>query len=159
MSGGAGLAEAVIRRAVAQGMILATAESCTGGLIAAALTDVPGASAAFTHGAVSYADEAKTGMLGVEAALILRHGAVSARVAGAMAAGMARASGADIAVSVTGIAGPGGGTPDKPVGLVWFGLSANGRVRTERRVFAGGGRACVRASAVRTALRLMLTAL
>lgn len=154
-----GLAGAVIARAAERGATVATAESCTGGLIAAALTDVPGASAVFGHGVVAYANEAKTGLLGVDPALIARHGAVSSEVAGAMAAGMAQLSGADIAVSVTGIAGPGGGSAGKPVGLVWFGLHAHGRTRTERRVFAGGGRAYVRERSVQTALRLMLNAL
>ena len=152
------LAEAVVRRAAAAGRTLATAESCTGGLIAAALTDVPGSSAVFTHGVVAYANEAKTGLLGVDPQLIARHGAVSAEVAAAMAAGMTRLSGADAAVSVTGIAGPGGGSAGKPVGLVWFGLAASGQVRTERRVFVGGGRAYVRDRAVRTALTLLSNA-
>lgn len=153
------LAEAVVRRAAERGATVATAESCTGGLIAAALTDVPGASAVLTHGVVAYANEAKTGLLGVHTALIARYGAVSGEVAGAMAAGVAAVSGAQVAVSVTGIAGPGGGSAGKPVGLVWFGLHAYGRTRTERRVFAGGGRAHVRRRSVEAALRLMLAAL
>ena len=153
------LAARVVARARARGARVATAESCTGGLVAAALTDVPGASAVFAHGVIAYANEAKAQMLGVDPALIGRHGAVSGEVAAAMADGMARRARADVAVSVTGIAGPGGGTPGKPVGLVWFGLAAGGRVVTERRVFAGGGRAWVRGRSVETALRLLLRGL
>ena len=153
------LATAVVARAAERGATVATAESCTGGLIAAALTDVPGASAVFGHGVVAYANAAKTRMLGVDPALIAHRGAVSAEVAGAMAEGAAALSGATVTVSVTGIAGPGGGSAGKPVGLVWFGLSAGGRTRTERRVFAGGGRAYVRERSVETALRLVLGAL
>lgn len=153
------LAEAVIERAAARGATVATAESCTGGLVAAALTDVPGASRVFGRGVVTYADEAKRDLLGVPPALVAAHGAVSAEVARAMAEGMVRVSGAAAAISITGIAGPGGGTPDKPVGLVWFGLAARGRVRTERRVFAGGGRSLVRERATQQALRLLLVGL
>ncbi len=97
---------------------LATAESCTGGLIAAVLTEVPGASDVLDRGFVTYSNAAKVGMLGVDFDLIMRYGAVSAEVARAMAEGALRCSAADVAVAVTGIAGPGGGTAEKPVGLV-----------------------------------------
>ena len=107
-------------------MKLATAESCTGGLIAAALTHVPGSSDVVDRGFVTYSNEAKTEMLGVPPALIAAHGAVSQPVAAAMAEGAVARSNADIAVSVTGVAGPGGGSPDKPVGLVWFGCARRG---------------------------------
>ncbi|PQA85776.1 damage-inducible protein CinA [Marinicaulis flavus] len=141
-------------------MMVATAESCTGGLIAGALTDVPGSSAVVERGFVTYSNEAKNEMLGVPMALIARHGAVSAAVARAMAKGALLHSRADIAVSVTGIAGPDGGTARKPVGLVWFGLAVKGApARVERRVFAEGGRDFVRTKATETALHLMLTAL
>jgi nicotinamide-nucleotide amidase len=154
------LAQAIIGKANAEGVMIATAESCTGGMIAAALTDVPGSSAVVDRGFVTYSNEAKTEMLGVPAALIARHGAVSEPVARAMAVSAIKNSRADIAVSVTGIAGPTGGTEDKPVGLVWFGLAdGNGVLRVERRVFAQGSRDFVRAKATETALHLILTRL
>ena len=154
------LAQAIIDKAGAEGMMLATAESCTGGLIAGALTDVPGSSAVVDRGFVTYSNEAKNEMIGVPMALIEKHGAVSAAVARAMAKGALAASRADVAVSVTGIAGPSGGTARKPVGLVWFGLAVkDGPARVERRVFASGSRDFVRTKATETALHLMLTAL
>ena len=154
------LAAEVLRRGRIQRRTVALAESCTGGLIAAALTDHAGASRVFTHGVVAYANEAKTAFLGVPPGLIAAEGAVSQAVARAMAEGALRVSQADVALSVTGIAGPGGGTPDKPVGLVWFGLARkDGSARTERRVFAARSRAVVRRQAVETGLRLILTAL
>lgn len=162
MAAGARLAELagkVVLRARAAGRMVATAESCTGGMIASALTDVPGSSAAFGYGWIAYANEAKTALLAVPAALISRHGAVSAEVAAAMAAGALARSDAAVAVSVTGVAGPDGGSPEKPVGLVWFGLAETGRVRVERRIFAGGGRDFVRVKAAETALMLLLSSL
>lgn len=154
------LAQAIIDKAGAEGMMVAAAESCTGGMIAAALTDVPGSSAVVERGFVTYTNEAKTEMLGVPASVIAANGAVSAPVARAMAKGALKNSRGDIAVSVTGIAGPSGGTERKPVGLVWFGLAdKNGVTRVERRVFAEGGRDFVRTKATETALHLMLTAL
>lgn len=154
------LAADVLRRGRIQRRTVALAESCTGGLIAAALTDHAGASHVFTSGVVAYANEAKTAFLGVDPALIAAHGAVSQPVARAMAEGMLARSGANVALSVTGVAGPGGGTPDKPVGLVWFGVArVGGASRTERRVFAGRSRAVVRRQAVQTGLRLILQAL
>lgn len=154
------LAQAIVDKAGAEGLMVAAAESCTGGLIAAALTDVPGSSAVVERGFVTYSNEAKNEMLGVPMSVIARHGAVSGPVARAMAKGALLHSRADIAVAVTGIAGPSGGTARKPVGLVWFGLAAKGGVtRVERRVFADGSRDFVRTKATETALHLMLTAL
>jgi nicotinamide-nucleotide amidase len=130
---GAELEEVVVRLARAAGKTLATAESCTAGLVAARITNVPGSSAVFRYGWVTYANEAKTRELGVPPALLEKFGAVSAEAAAAMAQGALRESGADIAISVTGIAGPGGGTEEKPVGLVWFGLArAGGEVQTQQ---------------------------
>jgi nicotinamide-nucleotide amidase len=118
--------QAVVRLASTAGKTVATAESCTGGLVASRLTNVSGSSAIFRYGWVTYHDEAKTRELGVPPGLLEKHGAVSPEVARAMAEGALRGSGADVAVAVTGIAGPTGGTPAKPVGLVYFGLAKNG---------------------------------
>ena len=138
--------------------MLATAESCTGGMIAAACTDLAGSSRWFDRGFVSYSNEAKTAMLGVHKALIDVHGAVSEEVVRAMAFGAAHHSQAQLSVAVTGIAGPGGGSPDKPVGTVWFGFSADGQLTSEMRCFAGD-RAAVRAATVRRALQRLLALL
>ncbi len=139
----------------ARGWMLATAESCTGGLIAAALTHVAGSSDVVERGFVTYSNQAKSDLLGVPAALIAAHGAVSEAVARAMAQGAVARSPADIAISVTGIAGPGGGSADKPVGLVWFGCARrDGRVRAESRIFLGD-RAAVRAQAVAFGLSIV----
>ncbi len=138
----------------ARGLRLCTAESCTGGLVAAAITEIPGASAVFTHGYVTYANAAKTQMLGVAGALIDTHGAVSAQTAAAMALGARQNAGADWAVSTTGIAGPDGGTPQKPVGTVWFGLAGPAGVTTHQRVFPGS-REDVRRASVAFALALL----
>jgi nicotinamide-nucleotide amidase len=135
--------------------MLATAESCTGGLIAGACTDLSGSSNWFERGFVSYSNAAKTELLGVDAALTERHGAVSAEVAQAMAAGALMHSKAQVAVAVTGVAGPTGGTADKPVGLVWFGLALPGQVLTEKMHFSGD-RAAVRAATVQHALRRLV---
>jgi len=144
----------------ARGWHLASAESCTGGMIAAACTDLAGSSDWFERGVVSYSNEAKIELLGVPAALLEQHGAVSEPVARAMAEGMQRSSGADLAVAVTGIAGPAGGTPAKPVGTVWFGFAqrqADGSVHigSEHRRF-DGDRAQVRSATVEHALRGLL---
>jgi nicotinamide-nucleotide amidase len=136
--------------------MMATAESCTGGLIAGACTDLSGSSNWLERGFVTYSNEAKTDMLGVDAALIAAHGAVSEEVARAMAEGAVARSNAQVAVAVTGVAGPTGGSPEKPVGTVWFGWSVNGQVRTERRRF-DGDRAAVRAATVRYALQMLAT--
>jgi nicotinamide-nucleotide amidase len=121
---GSSLEATVVRLLVEKHLTLATAESCTGGLISNRITDVPGASAAFTHGFITYANAAKISLLGVSPADLETHGAVSETIACQMAAGALSASGADIAVAVTGIAGPDGGTPEKPVGTAWIGLAA-----------------------------------
>ena len=130
---------------------LATAESCTGGMIAAACTDLAGSSEWFERGLVTYSNEAKNEMLGVDAALIATHGAVSEPVACAMAAGALQHSRAQVSVAVTGIAGPGGGSDAKPVGTVWFAWALPGRVTSEVRRF-DGDRAAVRNAAVQHAL-------
>ena len=155
---GSGLAEVVLARARAAGLTVATAESCTGGMVGAALTDVPGSSAAYLGGVVSYSNEAKVTLLGVDPGLIAACGAVSDAVAKAMASGARDALGADVAVSVTGMAGPEGGTPDKPVGTVWFGVAGPHGVRAQLRRFAGD-RATVRERAKMTALDLLRLAL
>ena len=135
----------------AQGAQLASAESCTGGLIAAACTDLAGSSQWFERGFVTYSNAAKTELLGVDAALIAQHGAVSEPVARAMAEGAIARSHAQAGVAVTGVAGPTGGSPDKPVGTVWFGWCGAGATHSELRRFAGD-RAAVRAATVRHAL-------
>lgn len=134
---------------------IAVAESCTGGLVAARLTELPGISAAFREGWVTYTDAAKTARLGVPEELLEAHGAVSAEVAEAMAVGAAERSGARIALAITGIAGPGGGTAEKPVGLVWFGLCVDGRSRAVERRFPAVGRDLVRQFAANMALDLV----
>jgi nicotinamide-nucleotide amidase len=135
---------------------LATAESCTGGLVAAAITAVPGSSDVFIGGFVTYSNDAKSQMIGVDAGLIKHHGAVSEAVAHAMADGAIRATGADLAVSITGIAGPGGGSPHKPVGLVYIGIaSVFDAPRVERHMFGEAGRDEVRLASLRAALRLL----
>ncbi|MGI4777962.1 MAG: CinA family protein [Janthinobacterium lividum] len=147
------LAAALLRR----GAMLATAESCTGGLIAGACTELAGSSAWFDRGYVSYSNEAKVELLGVDAALIGRHGAVSEPVVQAMAEGaVVRSNGrAQVAVAVTGVAGPAGGSVEKPVGTVWFGWAVGGDIRTGRRHFEGD-RAAVRQATVQHALRTLL---
>ena len=142
-------------RLQARGWMLATAESCTGGLIAAACTDLSGSSNWFERGFVTYSNEAKTELLGVDAALIAQHGAVSEVVARAMAFGAVRHSRATVSVAVTGVAGPTGGTPQKPVGMVWFGFQVDGRLTSETRHF-DGDRAAVRNGTVLHALRRLL---
>lgn len=141
------VADLLIKRA----WLLASAESCTGGLIAATCTDLAGSSAWFERGFVSYSNASKTELLGVPAGLIERHGAVSEAVVRAMATGALAHSHAQVAVAVTGIAGPTGGSADKPVGTVWLGWAVPGQVLTERCCFAGE-RAAVRAATVQHAL-------
>ena len=153
------LAEEIVRACAAKDVRIATAESCTGGLIGGALTDVPGSSVAVERGFIVYSNDAKAELLGVPRALLRRKGAVCAEVAAAMAEGALARSRADIAVAVTGIAGPDGGGDDKPLGLVWFAVATHGGVRTERRVFAGGSRSFVRAKTVETALAMISAAL
>jgi nicotinamide-nucleotide amidase len=135
--------------------MLATAESCTGGLIAAACTELPGSSNWFERGFVTYSDEAKIELLGVDAAAIAAHGAVSEAAVRAMALGAVRHSRAQVSVAVTGIAGPAGGSQDKPVGTVWFGFMVDGLLSSEMKRFAGD-RAAVRAATVEHALAGLL---
>jgi len=134
-----------------RGWMLATAESCTGGMIAAACTDLAGSSAWFERGFVTYSNEAKTDLLGVLPSLLREHGAVSEPVVRAMAEGAGQRSLAQVAVAVSGVAGPAGGSADKPVGTVWFAFALDGELTSEELRFAGD-RAAVRAAAVRHAL-------
>lgn len=138
-----------------KGWLLATAESCTGGLISAACTDLAGSSAWFERGFVTYSNEAKVELLGVDAALIAAHGAVSEEVARAMAQGAITHARARVAVAVTGVAGPTGGSRAKPVGTVWFGFMVDGSLSSEMRRF-DGDRAAVRASTVHHALQRLV---
>ncbi|MDR0226009.1 MAG: CinA family protein [Burkholderiaceae bacterium] len=140
------------------GAMLATAESCTGGMIAAACTDLAGSSEWFERGFVSYSNEAKHDLLGVPMALIADHGAVSEPVAHAMAEGAVARSRAQCAVAVTGVAGPGGGTAAKPVGTVWFGWHVGGVTHTECMRF-DGDRAAVRQATVEHALQRLVALL
>ena len=135
------LAEAVVTDLSAAGKALATAESCTGGWIAKAVTDVPGSSAAFGYGIVSYSNGAKESMLGVKNQTLVDHGSVSEPVVREMAEGALHLSGSDIAVAVSGVAGPDGGTDEKPVGTVWFAWAmrehGKERIETSRQNFSG----------------------
>ncbi|WP_276685767.1 nicotinamide-nucleotide amidohydrolase family protein, partial [Slackia piriformis] len=151
----ASVAQRVIDAARERSLTLATAESCTGGLISAALTDVPGSSEAVLGGIVSYANEVKRDSLGVSEEVLSKHGAVSEQTACAMAKGAREALGADIAVSVTGIAGPGGAVPGKPVGTVWIGVSCAQGTAAQLHHFEGD-RDAVRAQTVEAALCAML---
>jgi len=151
------LSAAVLDAARRSGRTICTVESCTGGLVAAALTEVPGASRALDRGFVTYSDAAKQALVGVPAELLTAFGAVSGEVARAMAEGALAAAGADLAVAVTGVAGPGGGSPDKPVGLVWFAVARRGAPTLTREArFGDIGRADVRMASVRVALTLLL---
>jgi len=153
------LAERINHTLIARRQMIVTAESCTGGLIAGALTDVPGSSAAVFGGYVTYHNEAKAGMIGVDRELIRAHGAVSEQVARAMAEGARKTSGAAVAIAVTGIAGPGGGTEGKPIGLVHFAYADEGKtVHLEKR-FGDLGRQKVREETVTTALGMVLDGL
>lgn len=139
----------------AKGWMMATAESCTGGLISAACTDLAGSSDWFERGFVTYSNEAKTELLGVDAALIAQHGAVSEEVARAMVQGAIAHSRAQVAVAVTGVAGPSGGSAAKPVGTVWFGWATPAGVVSEMRRF-DGDRAAVRSATVLHALQRLV---
>ena len=144
------VAETLLRRQ----WMLATAESCTGGMVAAACTDLAGSSAWLERGFVTYSNAAKTQMLGVDAQLIAAHGAVSEPVARAMAQGALQHSAAQVALAITGVAGPGGGSVAKPVGTVWFAFAGPWGVHSEVQHF-GGDRAAVRqAAALHALLRL-----
>lgn len=152
------LAETIelVKRMAESGLKLATAESCTGGLVAGLVTEVPGSSAVLDRGFITYSNEAKAEMLGVPMVLITEHGAVSRPVAIAMAEGALARSRADIAVAITGIAGPGGGSAAKPVGTVHFACAARGQdTVAEMHQFPDTGRAAVRAEAVCVAVRLV----
>ena len=138
----------------ARGLTCATAESCTGGLIGGALTAVPGSSEWYMGGVISYANSVKTGLLGVSEADLAAYGAVSEAVVRSMALGACRVTGADIACAVSGVAGPGGGTPEKPVGTVWIGWCLHGETRAEKFLF-DGDREAVRAQTVEEAVRGM----
>ena len=137
--------------ALARGTMIATAESCTGGLVAGAITSIAGSSGWFERGFVTYSDLAKEQQLGVASSTIERFGAVSEETAKAMAQGAVRGSAAQWAVAVTGIAGPDGGSPDKPVGTVWFAWAGPSHLQALRRQFEGD-RAVVREASVRVAL-------
>ena len=130
-------AEKAVAMLKAAGLTVATAESCTGGGIGAAITSVAGSSEVYPGGVISYANEVKSSLLGVPEAVLSEKGAVSSETAAAMAEGARRLTAADIAVAVTGIAGPGGGSAEKPVGTVWFGLATATGTRTEKKLFAG----------------------
>jgi nicotinamide-nucleotide amidase len=148
------VAEALLKK----GFKLVTAESCTGGMIAAACTDLAGSSAWFERGFVTYSNDAKTELLGVEERVLRRAGAVCGPVAQAMAEGALAHSRAQVAVAVTGVAGPTGGSPAKPVGTVWFGFALPGQVVAEKCHFEGD-RAAVRQATVRHALNRLLALL
>jgi nicotinamide-nucleotide amidase len=148
-------ATGVIDACRAAGLTLATAESCTGGLVAGCLTAVPGSSDVVERGFVTYSNQAKTDMLGVPAGLITTDGAVSEAVARAMAEGALLHSSASLSVAVTGIAGPGGGTPSKPVGLVHMAAARRGGEGLHQRQVFAGGRDAVRLAAVEAALDLV----
>lgn len=151
-------ADTVVGAALRAGLTVTTAESCTGGMVSAALTDVAGSSAVFERGFVTYSNAAKTDMLGVRSATLEAHGAVSEEVAREMAQGARDAARADIAVSITGIAGP-GGSEFKPEGRVCFGLASAAGLQCETVEFGALGRAEVRAAARDHALRLLLHSL
>ena len=153
------LAQEVVRRCIERGATIAFAESCTGGLLGAAVTSVASASAIFVGGVVAYANAEKVRALGVDAGLLAAHGAVSREVAEAMASGCRERIGVTYALSVTGIAGPGGGTPDKPVGTVWISLASPSGVTARRLSLTGLDRDGVRAGAVDAAMGMLLDAL
>lgn len=141
-----------------RGLVLATAESCTGGGVAQAITEIAGSSEWFDCGFVTYSNDAKTALLGVPSDMLEQHGAVSAETAAAMCTGTLRNSRATVSLSITGIAGPGGAVPGKPVGTVWFGWAHGESVRTEKMLF-DGDRHAVRTQSVVHALRGLLALL
>ncbi|MHA6641860.1 CinA family protein [Mesorhizobium sp. A623] len=160
MSGLDDLADRFLIACVRHKILVATAESCTGGMIISKLTDIPGSSSMVDRGFVTYSNDAKMEMIGVAAATLDAHGAVSLQTAQEMAAGALARSHAGIALSVTGIAGPDGGSAEKPVGLVWFGLALKGKpVVTEKLIFDNRGRDFIRRETVRHALEMGLRAL
>ena len=151
------VAEKLVALLKAQGLTCATAESCTGGGVGSAITAVPGSSSVFAGGIISYANEVKRDVLGVKSETLQAVGAVSSETAVQMAEGARRLMKTDLAVSLTGIAGPDGGSDEKPVGLVWFGLATKDGVRTEKCIFRGD-RAQVRAQAITHALGMLTIA-
>lgn len=153
-----GLVEQLGNALRARGWRLATAESCTGGLLAAACTSIAGSSDWFERGVVSYSNAAKTELLGVPPAVLVKHGAVSAETAQAMAEGVQALARVELAVAVTGIAGPGGAVPGKPVGTVWLGMAMRGRATRTELLQLAGDRAAVRGQAVRQALVELIAA-
>ena len=155
MSTGTSQARLLVAALRERNLRIATAESCTGGMMASLITSVPGSSEAFDGGIVSYANTVKQRSLGVRAETLEKYGAVSAETAAEMVSGVCRIMDVPVGISVTGIAGPGGGTAEKPVGLVWFGVSYHGIVNTECRRF-DGGRAAVRRAASHYAIALAL---
>lgn len=153
------IAESLVRVARKSGSTFCVAESCTGGLLAALVTEIPDASHSFYGGIVAYSNKAKIEILGVNEALVDTHGAVSPEVAEAMAVGALGLFATDVSLAVTGIAGPSGGTPTKPVGLIWFGLAVRGMGSfTDSRHFEGN-RESIRSAATRHGLRLLLRAI
>jgi nicotinamide-nucleotide amidase len=152
------VAEGLVALALSRGVMIATAESCTGGMVAAAITDVPGSSAVFERGIVTYSNRAKIDLLGVQADTLALYGAVSEQVASEMARGLLARSNAQITVSITGIAGP-GGSDHKPEGRVCFGLAHGATVTTETVEFGAKGRAVVRRAAMNHALTLLSEAI
>jgi nicotinamide-nucleotide amidase len=154
------LADSFLKACARHNILVATAESCTGGMIISLLTDIPGSSSMVDRGFVTYSNEAKTDMVGVSAETLEKYGAVSAETAHEMAAGALENSRAGIALAVTGIAGPDGGSAEKPVGLVWFGMALTGRpVLTEKRQFLNLGRDFIRRETVKHALTMGLKAM
>lgn len=156
----ADLARRFLQTCQARNILLATAESCTGGLIIATLTDIPGSSSMVDRGFVTYSNEAKMDMLGVRKATLDAYGAVSRETALEMAAGALKNSRAGITLAVTGVAGPDGGSVEKPVGLVWFGLALSGHeLVAEKRIFDNNGRDFIRRQTVKVALEMGIAAL
>ncbi len=154
------LADSFLKACAHRKILVATAESCTGGMIISLLTDIPGSSSMVDRGFVTYSNEAKTEMIGVSPETLEKHGAVSAETAHEMAAGALKNSRAGITLAVTGIAGPDGGSAEKPVGLVWFGLALSGKpVVTEKRIFENRGRDFIRRETVKHALGMGLRAM
>lgn len=154
-----GLAESLVTALIDAGKTVTTAESCTGGWIAKAITDIPGSSMAFAYGIVSYSNSAKESLLGVKNRTLLENGAASEGVVAEMAAGALQLSGADIAVAVSGVAGPDGGSDEKPVGTVWFGWAVrkkSGRETESESRFFEGNRNAVRVQSVAYALQGVL---
>ena len=149
-------AEKLVSTLTEKKMTCATAESCTGGGVGYAITGVPGSSAVFMGGIISYDNSVKRGILGVPEDVLATKGAVSSECAAAMADGARRQLKTDLAVSLTGIAGPGGGSAEKPVGLGWFGLASASGITTEKMVFPGD-RDAVRSAAIEHALKLLLS--